>query len=377
MPLKISSIVYLGLACSFSVSAENFYGDSYRDSRMLGRGNAGIADVTGGIAAFYNPAGLAASKNVSFVPVDLTLGFNKNIYDSLSEISSLTSGNETLSQKFSPFLGKPLALQGGYFPHVAIPGGMVGFFDYMDVNIEYRDPVYPRLDLGARNDWGLIAGGAANVTPFLQVGASLRYFHRKSLNEQLDMASVFNLTGAYLQEIMRRGEGWGLNVGARMKHMLDGDKMWISAGLVVEDLGYTKLKNADRSPLPYRQAQKVNAGLGLGINTPTGPAKVLFDIKELNRPDVSMTKRIFTGVEVPIPGFIFRGGFFQGYWTLGLTTSLIPALDLDLTTYGEELGSAAGLKEARYWMLGLRMGLDAQGGKSGKRHPQKEKLDKL
>jgi len=350
-----------------------FERDSYRDIRLLGRGNAAIADVTGGPAAFYNPAGLADVNTFSFVPLDLALGANKNVATSISSVASLTSGDETLSQKFSPFLGKPMALQGTFFPHIAVPHFMIGFYDYADINIEYRDPVFPRIDLQARNDWGLILGGGLNITPQIQVGASVRYMKRKGIDEVLNMATVFNLTGAYLSEIMEEGEAFGFNLGTRYQQKI-GKSSWIAGGIVVEDYGDTKFRNADRSPLPETQAQKFNVGVGYGFQIPKGEMKFLFDVKELGDSAKSTTKKIFTGTELAVPFVTVRVGLFQGYWTAGFTTTIIPFFDLDVTTYGEELSSAAGLREARYWMLGFRTGLDM---KKGAKKKQRYTLDHL
>jgi len=357
-----------------SVAARaDFKRDSYRDIRMLGRGNAGIADVTGGISAFYNPAGLADSNRISFVPLDIALGVNKHVGTSWEHISTLTSDTNTIGQKFSPFLGKPMALQGTTFPNVSVPGFMIGYYNYADVNLEYRDPVYPKLDLQARNDWGLVFGGGWNVTPNIQLGASLRYMKRKSLSEVLDMASVFNLSVSYLKEIMENGEAWGLNVGARA-HKQIGTTSWVAGGIAVEDLNGTKFRNADRGPLPDRQAQKFNVGVGYGTAIPYGDFRILFDMKELGDPTLSMTKKVYTGVEVALPLVTLRSGLFQGYWTAGVTTSIIPIFDLDIMTYGEELNSAAGLRESRYWMIGLRTGLDLNKSKKKK---QRYSLDHL
>ena len=350
-----------------------FERDSYRDIRLLGRGNAAIADVTGGAAAFYNPAGLADTSTFSFIPLDFTLGGNKNVVTSISSVTSLTSSDETLSQKFSPLLGKPLALQGTFFPHVAVPHFMIGFYDYADINIEYRDPVFPRLDLQARNDWGLILGGGLNITPQIQVGASVRYMKRKGFDEVLNMATVLNLTGAYLLEIMEEGEAFGFNLGTRYTQRI-GKSSWIAGGVVVEDYGGTKFRNADRGPLPETQAQKFNVGLGYGFLIPKGELKFLFDVKELGDSEKSSTKKIFMGTELNVPFVNLRLGLFQGYWTAGLTTSIIPFFDLDVATYGEELASAAGLREARYWMIGFRTGLDM---KKGTKKKQRYTLDGL
>lgn len=369
--LKASLLAHL-LVLSPTARAA-FERDSYRDIRLLGRGNAAIADVTGGAAAFYNPAGLADANTFSFIPLDLALGANKNVGTSISSVASLTSSDETLSQKFSPFLGKPMALQGTFFPHVAVPHFMIGFYDYADINIEYRDPVFPRIDLQARNDWGLILGGGLNITPQIQIGASVRYMKRKGFDEVLNMATVFNLTGAYLREIMEEGEAFGFNLGTRV-HQKIGKSSWIGGGIVVEDYGGTKFRNADRSPLPETQAQKFNVGLGYGLQIPKGELKFLFDVKELGDSNKSGTKKVYTGSELTVPFVTLRLGLFQGYWTAGLTTSIIPFFDLDVTTYGEELSSAAGLREARYWMIGFRTGLDM---KKGAKKKQRYTLDGL
>jgi hypothetical protein len=367
-------VTWGGLCLPCVLLAQNFTRDSYRDVRFLGRGGAGIADVRGGAAAFYNPAGLATSQNFSFVPLEASLGFNKNIYTSFAEISTLTSSGETLSEKFSPLLGKPLALQGSFFPHLSARGLMLGFYDYMDVNIEYRDPVFPRLDLAARNDWGLVAGFGIPLAPNFHIGASIRYMRRRNIEEVLNMASVFNLTGSYLLEIMEKGEAWGLNVGALFRQDLN-SRLWLSAGFAVEDVGYTQFKNANRGPLPNRQAQKMNTGFAAGLKIPAGEAKLLFDIKELNDLEKSYTKKIYTGGELLLPLLTLRGGFYQGYWTTGISTYVLPGLELDLVTYGEELDSAAGLREARYWMLGLRTSLDMKKKSSGRK--QRFTLDHL
>jgi hypothetical protein len=364
-------LLAIGALVSLATQAD-YARDSYRDTRLLGRGNAGVADVTGAAAAFYNPAALAAHRSISFMPVDFSLGANKNVGTSFSEISTLNSSDQTLGEKFAPFLGKPMALQGTFFPHVLLPGFVAGFYDYADTNIEYNDPVFPRLDLQVRNDWGLVFGGGANVSRNIQLGASIRYMKRKSIDQILNMASVFNMTGSYLTEIMEDGEAWGFNVGARAYQ--ERGNSWMAFGLVVEDVGATKFKNSDRGPLPERQAEKINAGFGYGLRFKGSELKLLFDIKELADDKKSYTKRIFTGAELAIPYLTLRTGLFQGYWTAGFSTSLIPFFDIDLTTYGEELSSAAGLRESRYWLLGIRTGLDMTEGPKKK---QRFTLDHL
>ena len=363
-----------GTYSSTSVAVESFTRDSYRDTRMLGRGNAGVADVGGGISAFYNPAGLASDDTFSFIPVDGAFGGNQNIYTSLDEIMGLTSSSQTLSARFAPLLGKPMGLQGTFFQHVAIPGFMFGFYDYFDTNLEYKNPVFPQLDILMRNDWGLVFGGGVKVLPNVKVGVALRYLRRKTINESLSMASVGNLNSSYLATLYKRGEAVALNAGVILDQPLN-SKMSMSYGLSVEDIGFTTFRNSNRGPLPLRQAQRVHAGVAYKLATGGSALKVLFDLKDLNNTEMDYSKKVYTGFELGIPAAVIRGGLFQGYWTAGLTITAIPLFDLDITTYGEELAYAAGLSQARYWMLGIRMGLDLTGKQKKKK--QRFTLDHL
>ncbi len=366
--------IFVGFLAGRSEAAvNNFQRDSYRDIRMLGRGNAGVADVSGGVSAFYNPAALAVGEGFSFIPLDTSFGGNQNIGTSITELTSLTDSSQTLSARFSPLLGKPLGLQGTFFPHVAIPGFMLGFYDYFDSNLEYQDPVFPQLDILGRNDWGLIMGAGTEVIPHVKIGFSLRYMRRKVIDESLSMASVGNLNSSYLSGLIKKGEAFGVNVGLLVDHPVNANMGW-SVGLAVEDVGFTTFRNSDRSPLPGRQMQKINAGAAYKLKLKGGGLKLLFDMKELGDASKSYSKKIFTGFELEVPTVILRGGLFQGYWTAGVTVTAIPFFDLDITTYSEELGSAAGVREARYWMVGFRTGLDLLGKKKKK---QRFTLDHL
>lgn len=376
MPSLVLVLLLLLFGASDVLKAQEpaYTRDSYRDTRLLGRGNAGLADVSGGISAFYNPAALAKTATFSFTPVDLAIGANQNIGTSFSEILSLTSSEGTLSERFAPLLGKPLGLQGTLFPHIAVPGFMIGFYDYFDTNIEYRDPVFPVLELDARNDWGVIFGGARELPLGIMVGFSARYMRRRIIEEDLSIATAFNLTGAYLQEIMAEGEAFGVNLGVLKVHKLNSFSS-IAAGLTIEDAGYTGFKNSDRGALPVRQAMKWNTGLTYKVKSSVAGITVAADFKDLKNTDLSFSKKVHLGTEVDLPLFNVRGGFFQGYWSAGVTITAIPFMDLDFTTYGEELDSAAGLRQARYWLMGIRMGLDLSNKKKKKK--QRFTLDHL
>jgi hypothetical protein len=359
----------------FSAGAADFSRAAWTDIRMLGRGDAGLANIVGGASAFYNPAGLAASDTYSFTLINPIGGTNRNLIASYQNIIGLTqSTGQTLSEQFSPFLGQPMNLQANVFPHISVPHLMLGFYDMFDADVEYRDPVFPRLEVDLRNDWGLIAGAGFGYKDFARIGFSLRWINRNQIKEDIDSATLLSATADYLDEIKRKGNGFGFNIGTQgMVPLAKNSKL--SVGFVVEDVANTTFRSADRTvPLPERQPMRMNAGLAWNLSLPMGTTTAYFDMKDLNRPEVDWSKKIYTGVEVGTRFADFRAGLFQGYWTVGTSFALLPFLLVDVASYGRELDSAAGLREDRYYIVGLRMGLDLRKGAKKK---QRFTLDHL
>ncbi len=350
-------VCFIGLNAMSVWAGPLFKRDTYRDIRWLGRGNAGIAVVNDGTSVFYNPGGIGNIEDYNFTITNPSAGGNQNFVSSFQELVSLGGSNESLTQKFSPFLGKPLGLQGSVFPNIAIPSFVVGFWDYFDFQFEYRNPVNPQLSVEGRNDYGFIIGTGKKIHENLSVGMSLRYQKRKVVSELITGATLLTDTSSYLTSLFRNGEGWGLNIGAQYKKKV-GKAQFVALGFAVEDLGQTRFVDQNSSRYPAPQQQKVNLGSAFGFNTNWLDGLVLLDVKQLTENDSSNTKKIYTGLELSFLKMEVRGGYFQGYWTAGLSVRLFPFLDLDFATYGEELDTAAGLRENRMWMIGVSSGLE-------------------
>lgn len=333
--------------------------DNYRDIRWLGRGNTGIALVNDGSAAFYNPGGIGAIRNYSFTLANPVLAGNQNFVSSFQNLSTLTSGSSSLTSKFSPFLGKPLGLQASAYPNIAVPGFVGGFWDYFDTQLEYRNPVNPQLEVSARNDYGLILGAGKGFNDRLFVGASVRYVRRKVVDTVISGSTLLTASASYLTNLLRNGEGWGFNVGAQYRLPLSASQTF-SLGLTVEDLGRTRFVDQKGGAFPDIQDQKINAGMAYSFRSPVLDGSLLVDVKSLTNSEISTTKKLFTGAEVSLLRMDIRGGFFQGYWTAGLSLRLLPFLDLDFATYAEELDTAAGMRQNRMWLIGMNMGLELQ-----------------
>ena len=367
---------------SCGIWAQSYHRDNFRDIRWLGRGNTGIAVINDGTALFYNPAGIGMQNVYSFSVLNPSLGANENIYTSAAGLSSLTGGSESITSKFGPFLGKPLGLTGSVFPHIAVPNFAGGFWDYFDTSLQYRNPVNPELYMDARNDYGIILGTGFGYQQNFAFGVSLRYHRRRLLSESITGSRALTLvqgaSGSTLASLMKKGEGFGINVGIQSKFEVN-KATWVALGGAVEDLGATKFKSA-LGNAPIQQGMQMNIGSALGIKTTLLDLTIFADGRQLNVPGLHDSKKIFMGTEFSFLKTDFRAGLFQGYWTLGASLRLFPLFDIDLATYGEEVGYASGIKQNRIWMLGISTGIGLNVGgkkqsKSGKKY--RSQLDAL
>jgi len=371
----------LGVLLNFPVFAANVLErENYRDVRQLGSGNAGIGFVDGGLAAFMNPAGIAAAKGISFKFVDGSFGGNdsfRSSYTALAPMLTGGGGGQTLSEKFSPFLGQPLGLQGSFFPYLMAPGFMIGAWDYFDFSFLYSDPVYPRLEAKVRNDYGIIFGFAKTFFDRLAIGASLRYQKRKYINEAFTTDTILTATTQTLLSSFQRGDGYGLNVGLQFKQPLGSGQVAV-LGIAVEDVGQTRFKPQARGDVaPPSQYQSVNVGFGYGFSSAVADFKFSFDGHNVYERGGSYTKKLFTGVDLALPLADFRAGLYQGYWTLGLTLKVIPFIEIDFTSYAEEMGVIASQRQNRWYLIGLNFGMDIKGVSRTGKKKQRYSLDKF
>jgi len=363
--------------CNGSSAQSNFARDNFRDIRWLGRGNTGVATITDATAVFYNPGGIPLSNSYRLSFLNPYLAGNQNFYSSIKEVADLNSdsNNSTIGSKFSPFLGKPLGVQGAVFPSVAIPGFVIGAWDYLDTGMQYRNPVNPEFNLNFRNDYGVVIGSGIQVAKGLGVGASLRFQKRRFIDTTLTGGTVLAGNTSMFKDLFKSGEGWGVNLGSQYRQAINKNS-WCAFGLAIEDLGYTSFRNqklGKHSPLPQRM--QINAGSAYGLQAGPTELSLRFDMRQLSNSDLSHSKKLFMGAELNLPFLVdLRAGFFQGYWTAGVSVKLIPFFDIDFTTYGEELDSAAGIRQSRMWMLGISAGLEL---KKTSRRKQRFTLDNL
>jgi len=359
-------------AVSGWASAQLYRRPVYTDIRWLGRGGTGVALISDGTAAFYNPGGLGKSDAYQISLLNPAVGANQNIYD--SAMAFMDSSPETISEYLDPFMGIPLSAQASYFPYLRVPHFMAGYFIANSETLYLRNPVTPELNIDYRKDSGIVLGGGLGIEDRFFVGASLRYQKRAMINDTLGGSIISDISLDTLLDEIKRGEGWGLNVGAQYRHELGSDQA-VHAGVAFEDVGRTTFRSQTTGRgSPRTQATYASAGVAYTGQVPGVSYAFLLDFKNLTYTGQSYSKKIHAGVELAMPIVTVRGGLYQGYWSAGLSTTIFPFLTLDLASYAEELGIGGGQHVNRYYMLGLQMSMELNQKKQRK---QKYTLDHL
>jgi hypothetical protein len=320
---------------------------------------------------------LGQNDEYHFKILNSQLGIGSNAYYSSQSLINATraNSNASLSDKFAPFLGKPLSIETNMFPHLAVPYFAIGAYLSLDSSIEYRDPVNPEFYINERDDWGVTTGMGFSLEDRLFFGASIHYFKRTVINEEITGDTFLNTNLSSLTNYAKKGKGLGLNLGLQWRQAVN-DNSFLNFGISVDDLGSTRIKNSSLTlEEPAYQQQSVNAGFAYTFESDFFDWKVLLDGRHLDRSvDYAGAKQVFMGAEVSVFKVDLRGGFYEGYWTAGTTLRFLPLFDITFTTYAEELDRSPGLRENRIFMLSITSGLQLK--HFGKKK-QKYTLDNL
>jgi hypothetical protein len=108
--------------------------------------------------------------------------------------------------------------------------------------------------------------------------------------------------------------------------------------------------NSDGALPPQAVQQEQVIGLGLNYESLFMDIRPAIDFRFLNHSNMQLGKRINLGCEFSWPFIDVRGGFHQGYYTLGASFDLW-VFRVDAATYGVELGEYPGQLEDRRYMV--------------------------
>jgi len=354
----------------------------YRGVRPLGMGGAFLAVSDDHNAFFYNPAGITQREKATFTLFELPIGISKDLFDTYKFFSDnqddledfedldIDRQQELVTDVIARITHNRNHITAG-FPNINYIGGPSslvqwgwGVFGIYDVKLKVnRGIIAPNVDMWGSVDAIVIVPVAHKIEYLplmvpgnLSVGANLKYINRWRIEEKKISILQFEQFDPDLQ----KGKGVGIDLGA-LYQLTD---KWQFA-MAITDFGGTKIDY---------ESVDVDGGVdkpaGSGVITPSWdvgfayrpdsipywPGKrletkdiltLVVDVNDITDSDEGLFKATFftklhMGAELNLfKQLKVRGGFNQGYPTLGLGLSAL-FLHIDYAFWGEELGRYAG-----------------------------------
>jgi hypothetical protein len=351
---------------------------SYISPRAMGMGDAFVAVANDYSALFYNPAGLAfrESGEMNF---SIDFAASSAFGSFVKDISTASSTQGTESQKQTAMANAITAQYGKTFstritPAAGVwvrPGWGIGIIP-ADVSIELQPNNPLIINTTAYVDTTVAVGYADSIKSFENAKAAWgitgkfvnRGFYSKSISGFELLADSSFLKSSDLKE----GYFLDADVGFLLKPHIPDDG-FISVlrlarptfGLVVRNivggnaLGTFKLFNKTDVTKPIRNYRVIDIGSRWEY-----PELWLFggrgvlDIKDIMHPSFSLKRGLHLGLEFDwtVASWWkgqYRVGYSQGYVSAGLS-ALFTVFNLDLVTYGEEVGTMNTAAENRVYM---------------------------
>ncbi len=359
------------------VAAQSFAGEiirQYRGSRSLGMG--GVVTTTGMYdeALFGNPALHAIPETWKVSIINITGEANTHIISDVSKLSSFgsASGGDMIAKVAdSGIIGhneheRVSNVTGVYIPHFfsANNSFAFGLFINQMSNIHFRTNI--DLDFQGLVDAGPAAGFARKfMDGSLMVGINLRAIYRIGADRIFKPTDFLSGKKLAVSEIGGQGMGIDGDIGGYYKIPLELPIVRFSVGASINNVAASNYDLAFKTVVKKINATPpknyTNANFGLRFDFDDllllQDNKASIEVQNMgayNQP-ISNWKRVHAGVETRLLKFLsLRAGLNQGYYTAGVGFNL-PVLKLDIATYGEEIGTNAGMLEDRRYVARLAL----------------------
>ncbi|MEZ0391751.1 MAG: hypothetical protein ACAH59_06020 [Pseudobdellovibrionaceae bacterium] len=359
----------------------------YQSSRALGMGDAFVATANDYTALFYNPAGLAR-RDTGQINLSIELGGGVDtykFYEDMSEVEKAEYANDSEKmQAYSEFLneyyGKPLNFRVKAFEAIwARPGWAIGFVP-MDFSFEgqIHNQGTPALDVRAFADTTLAYGYGSDIKGVtsgrLSWGTTAKFINRGYINREVNAVDLVADPKTVKKEDARDGYTVDFDLGALYSPKIPTEGIFSifqlakpTFGAVVRniiDSGFKnsfKIINKDQTVEPPEKLNRV-LDVGAKFEYPEiwifgGRGEV--DFRDIGHPNFNWRRAFHLGFEFDwtVTSWWkghYRFGVNQGYPTLG-ASALLFFFNLDVVTYGEDVGTYYNPKENRVWMAKLNL----------------------
>jgi hypothetical protein len=313
-------------------------------------GGAGLSLINGIDALFINPANLNTNEGIVTTILSPSITSNRTAYDVISNYASLTQG-DTLRDYIQPHLGKQYGFNVGNVSGIAVKNFAAAFIIEGVMYQKFSNMSFPELNLNSYYHWSIKIGGSWGFfkDEMLKIGGAIKHISRHGLQDTATTETLLSLSNNELIDwVNRKGRAYGMDLGVTFDIPTGGSIVKPSIALVWQDLFTTSFVGSGLSA--GKIPDNLSLGLGATIKLPALDLKTSIDFKHLTDRGISVPLKIHMGVEAVLPMLTLRGGLNQGYYTAGVSFNLF-FFDIEVSTYGEEIGSYPGQKQDRRYTL--------------------------
>jgi hypothetical protein len=324
-------------------SASEIY-NFYDGVREMGMGGAYVNTADDETALLTNPAGLGKLRDGMFTVLDPELSGNSDAVKVVGSKYSDALDPQALLGDLEAHPGMHFHSHAQIFPSLVFPNFGIGLHMKYRVDGEV-DTANKNYLYNYTNDWALAMGyNFRFFSGILKIGVAGRIVDRSEvMQNNIDPTSTTLSLSTMLKEGVGVAGDAGIIIAAPIRFLP-------SIGATIHDIGntsYTVSGGAfghSGNGSPNETTQTIDAGIAifpiLSNGVRSSFTAEVHDIQTLSQ-ETDQMRRVHAGIEINIDDFLFlRGGLNQRYWTGGVefTTG---HLQLQASSYGVEIGTAA------------------------------------
>ncbi len=235
----------------------------------------------------------------------------------------------------------------------------VAVYNHLDALVQVDNPVYPEIYTSVVNDYGYVLGFGVPIAPIFHLGANFRYVKRTGSRVPYGAAFIADLDSDEIYEnVTAWGKGYGVDLGANF--VIPAPFFTAVVSGVWKNVGEMKFRSENPNANIPTEKNDMTLGVALNFDMPLLSIAPALDFRYLNRDDLQLTRKINFGIEIGLPLVDIRGGFHEGYYTAGAGLNL-GLFQVDVATYGVELGAYPGQIEDRRYVLEFKMEIGVGG----------------